>query len=974
MIPSPRCIPYLPILIAAVCLQPAFGQKADPPRVHVLFLGDDGHHEPAQRVREILPYMAGRGINIVYTDRLEHLNQETLRRYDVLALYGNHEHLSRAEEAALLNYVEEGGGLVAIHSASAMFGNSDAYISLVGGAFKSHGTGVFQTRTIRPDHPAIQGVAGFESWDETYVHMKLNPDAEVLAVREENGREEPWSWVRSHGDGRVFYTASGHDDRTWSHPSFRLLLERGVRWAGGALTADLAPRALDYEEGLLPYYPPGAGWGITGDPITRVQKPLTPEASMQQVFLEPGFRLDLFAAEPDIVNPIDMAWDERGRLWIVETIDYPNEFEPERRGNDRIKILEDTDSDGRADKVTIFAEGLNIPTSLALAHGGVIVAQAPDMLFLKDNDGDDRADVKQVLFTGWGTFDTHAGPSNLRYGFDNHVWGAVGYSGFNGSVAGDSIRIIEGLYRFAPDGSSLELTALTNNNTWGLGFSEEGLVFASTANGNPSNFMAIPGRYYARLKHRPRSNPDDEREVPVLHPIADVANIYTVTEDVRQVDWHGRYTAAAGFEIYTARSFPREYWNRAAFVSEPPGHLLGKFFLEPKGGDFTASNEWNMVASRDAWFAPIQARVGPDGALWFIDWYNLVIQHNPTPPGFETGKGNAYENELRDRQHSRIYRLAYDEAPEYRPIGLGDAGPRDLVRALRQDNMHWRLTAQRLLVERGQLDVLPELMTLVRDERVDGLGLNVAAIHALWTMHGLGAFEDGDREAVKLATDALHHPSAGVRRAAAMVLPAAEESLHALLELLPDRSGPGGTEYTVPGAAMDPDDAQVRLAVLLAISDMPSSEDAGSRVAEMLLIPENANDRWLREAAAIAGSSHSKGFLRSVLREEPGASDSTYIANVGYAVEMAAAHYAAGSRSDRFISLFSALPGAHPRLARAFLDGMVAGWPAGESPELGESDRAALRAMSNGLPHDQLERLNVLADRWGNPDLFSAEY
>jgi hypothetical protein len=172
---------------------------------------------------------------------------------------------------------------------------------------------------------------------------------------------------------------------------------------------------------------------------------------------------------------------------------------------------------------------------------------------------------------------------------------------------------------------------------------------------------------------------------------------------------------------------------------------------------------------------------------------------------------------------------------------------------------------------------------------------------------------------------------------------------------------------------MDPDDAQVRLAVLLAISDMPSSEDAGSRVAEMLLLPENANDRWLREATAIAGSSHSKGFLRSLLREELGASDSTYIANVGYAVEMAAAHYAAGSRSDRFISLFSALPGAHPQLAGAFLDGMAAGWPEGESPELGESDRAALRAMSNSLPHDQLERLNVLADRWGNPDLFSAE-
>ncbi|MEX1055917.1 MAG: PVC-type heme-binding CxxCH protein, partial [Rhodothermales bacterium] len=449
MFSSLRLLPYVAALTAFFWLPSVFAQRADPARVQVLFLGDDGHHEPAQRVREILPFMAGRGINVVYTDRLEHLNSETLRRYDVLAMYANHERLSSSQEAALLNYVQDGGGLVAIHCAAAMFGNSDAFISLVGGAFKGHGSGVFQTRTVRADHPAIQGEPEFESWDETYVHMKLNPDAEVLAVRDENGRDEPWTWVRSHGDGRVFYTAWGHDERTWSNPGFRQLLERGMLWAAGdqALAADHAPPALEYEEGLLPYYPSGVGWGITGDPITSVQKPLSPEASMEQAFVEPGFRIELFASEPDIVNPIDMAWDERGRLWIVETIDYPNEFEPERRGSDRIKILEDTDDDGRADKVTVFAEGLNIPTSLTPARGGVIVAQAPDMLFLKDTDGDDRADVKQVLFTGWGTFDTHAGPSSLRYGFDNHVWGAVGYSGFNGAVGGDSIRIIEGLYR-----------------------------------------------------------------------------------------------------------------------------------------------------------------------------------------------------------------------------------------------------------------------------------------------------------------------------------------------------------------------------------------------------------------------------------------------------------------------------------------------------------------------------------------------
>ena len=140
-----------------------------------------------------------------------------------------------------------------------------------------------------------------------------------------------------------------------------------------------------------------------------------------------------------------MAWDHRGRLWIAETTDYPNDMQPTGKGRDRIKICEDTDGDGRADKFTVFADKLSIPTSLAFANGGVVVHQAPDTLFLKDTDGDDKADVRKVLFTGWGTGDTHAGPSNLRYGFDNWLYGIVGYSGFSGTVGGERHRVPPGV-------------------------------------------------------------------------------------------------------------------------------------------------------------------------------------------------------------------------------------------------------------------------------------------------------------------------------------------------------------------------------------------------------------------------------------------------------------------------------------------------------------------------------------------------
>ena len=138
--------------------------------------------------------------------------------------------------------------------------------------------------------------------------------------------------------------------------------------------------------------------GLGSEPRMPVDdEPLSAEESMKLIQVPPGFRLELFASEPDIVKPIALAWDERGRLWIAETVDYPNDIHPGTPGNDRIKILEDTDGDGRADKFTVFAENLNVPTGLVFANGGLIVSQMPDLLFFKDTNGDDKADVRQVL-------------------------------------------------------------------------------------------------------------------------------------------------------------------------------------------------------------------------------------------------------------------------------------------------------------------------------------------------------------------------------------------------------------------------------------------------------------------------------------------------------------------------------------------------------------------------------------------------
>ena len=503
-------------------------------RLPVLFLGDRGHHRPADRAAQLLPVMAGRGIDITYTEDPADLNPAHLARYRAVLLYANIGSLADAQEQALLDYIAGGGGFVPVHCASACCGKSDRFVALVGAAFARHGAGVFETVVVDPDHPVTKGLEPFSTWDETYVHSRHNEvGRKVLQVRREAGKDEPWTWVRTHGKGRVFYTAYGHDGHTWGQPGFHALLERGIRWAAGTEVFDSNPRRpadckpFEYVEANIPFYPAGKTRSAVENSARAMQKPLDPAESARHLLVPPGFRAELLAAEPQIKKPIAMNWDHRGRLWIAETIDYPNEMRPEGEGRDRLVICEDADADGRMDKFTVFADRLSIPTSLCFANGGVIVSQAPHMLFLADTDGDDKADVRRVLFTGWGTGDTHAGPSNLTYGFDGWIYGMVGYSGFRGEVGGETHKFGQGFFRFTPDGGKLEFLRSTSNNSWGVGFSEDGLLFGSTANGNPSVYLPIPNRHYERVRGWSSA---------VLGMTAENTRFYPATDKVRQVD------------------------------------------------------------------------------------------------------------------------------------------------------------------------------------------------------------------------------------------------------------------------------------------------------------------------------------------------------------------------------------------------------------------------------------------------------
>lgn len=817
-------------------------KAADSPRrLEILFLGHKtNRHHNSERLGDIFTKEYFKtGINITFTIEPDDLNEENLGKYDGLIVYANHDTITSSQEKALLQFVRGGKGFIPLHCASWCFRNSDEVVEMIGGQFKTHKYDSFPAVITQPDHPVMKGITSFVTKDETYVHDKISKNIQVLSERVEGDHHEPYTWVRPYGQGRVFYTAYGHDDNTFTNQVFLDLVRNGILWAvGDKVAANLTAYQIanpKYFEGPVPNYE-------HRDPAPKVQESLKPQQSMSLMQVPVGFELQLFAAEPDVVNPIYMNWDERGRLWVIETVDYPNEIKTDDKGDDRIKILEDTNGDGKADKISIFADKLNIPTSFVFSNGGIIVSAAPSFLFLKDTDGDDKADIRETLLTGWGKRDTHAQASNLRYGLDNKIWGVVGYSGYyNGKKGKDSLAFGNGVYRFAPDGKNLEFLSSTTNNTWGLGFSEEFDVFISTANNTHSAFLGMPKKYFDKIK----SNETGVEKIDAHY------SMHVATKNLRQVDVHGGFTAAAGHSLYTARTFPKEYWNRVAFVTEPTGRLIHRTLLKQNGSGFKEDGDgWNMLVSADEWAAPVQAEVGPDGALWVTDWYDFIIQHNPTPTlasagiNSENGKGNAYLNPLRDHERGRIYRIAYKNNDQKNTIQLNKNNLAGLINALSNNNMFWRTTAQRLLVEKGDKTILPALFKLVQNEQLDETGINAPAIHALWTMHGLKVLNGINLEALNVAIKALSHPAAGVRKAAIEVLPKTTATFFAIqkAKLFEDK------------------DLRVRLAAVLTTTDMKPSASIGNVLVDMAEKEENISDTWLRHALIIASKLNQETF------------------------------------------------------------------------------------------------------------------
>ena len=338
----------------------------------------------------------------------------------------------------------------------------------------------------------------------------------------------------------------------------------------------------------------------------------------------------------------------------------------------------------------------------------------------------------------------------------------------------------------------------------------------------------------------------------------------------------------------------------------------------------------------------------------------------------QTGPGQAYETPNRDRLHGRIYRIVYDSARPAAPKRLDTATPAQLVAALDDDNLFWRHTAQRLLVERKATDAIPALIRRAGDHTVDSLGLNAGVLHALWTLHGLGALAS-NADAMTAARNALRHPAASVRRAALQMLPRDSQLLTDMLSsgILPDRGSPWPVEYTVSNAILSDADAHVRLEATLALSELPPSDRGRNVVRELFASLDNARDPWMPDAIAIAAAGHGPDLLGELLLQRiPANADSLTVNGLKRVVQRLARLHSSKADIGPVVSLIHAVPRAHIGLATALLEGVATGWPEERQPQLTPEHRAALAEAASSSPGELRPLFDRVAARWTIPDAF----
>ncbi|MCX6856034.1 MAG: ThuA domain-containing protein, partial [Verrucomicrobia bacterium] len=540
------------------------------------------------------------------------------------------------------------------------------------------------------ENPITKDMSNFAMDDEIYYDMDLLPECKILAgaytpkpagLRNEKAAKkaeestkggkqvsiydiQPQIWSYEKDNYRAFTCIPGHYHKNFSHPTMRALLLRGIAWAGKRENADELCKPDEL-----------------GDNLRYVEGgPTRPEKAAEKIEVHPEFNISLVASEPLINKVMNVDWDEKGRLWVCETPEYPNgrrELNVEKWKDsgswtkkydrdpiDRISRLEDTNGDGMMDKKHVFADKLELVTSFVFYKNGVIACAAPDIWNLQDTDGDGVCDKREKLYIGLGTGDTHAVINNMRWGPDGWVYATHGYSA--GRVTSPDGKTDfgtdgSGVVRFKPDGSAFEQYCSKGGNTWGLDITSDGQVFfTQPTSGNHFLHVVLPEYVLAKGKLPGTNSFKAMLPSEPTHPLMSWPEQAYV-----QIDQVGSYTAAAGCAIYEGGAWPAK-WNYGYFTTEPTLNIVSHFIVEKDGVSYKAHREsgreqTEFIRSKDLWFRPIENRVGPDGALYVVDFYNQAVIHNDTR-GPIHGPANAAVRPDRDHYFGRIWKVQHKEA------------------------------------------------------------------------------------------------------------------------------------------------------------------------------------------------------------------------------------------------------------------------------------------------------------------------